>query len=37
MHLHTLAIHHDARLATLDQRIDPALLPNGPAAFFPIS
>jgi hypothetical protein len=37
MHLPALSIHHDARLATLDQRIDPALLPNGSAAFFPIS
>jgi predicted nucleic acid-binding protein len=36
-YLLALAIHHDARLATLDRRIDSALLPNGPAAFFPIS
>ena len=36
-YLLALAIHHDARLATLDKRIDPALLPNGLAAFFPIS
>jgi hypothetical protein len=32
-----LAIHHDARLATLDRRIDPSLLPNGPAAFVAIA
>ena len=32
-YLLALAIHHQARLATLDQRIDPGLLPNGPQAF----
>jgi hypothetical protein len=36
-YLPALAIHHKARLATLDQRIAPSTLPNGPAAFFPIS
>jgi len=35
-YLLALAIRHGARLATLDQRIDPSLLPNGPAAFYPI-
>jgi toxin-antitoxin system PIN domain toxin len=32
-YLLALAIHHQARLATLDQRIDPSLLPKGPQAF----
>ena len=36
-YLLALAIHHDSRLVTLDKRIDPGLLPNGPAAFFPLS
>jgi predicted nucleic acid-binding protein len=36
-YLLSLAIHQDSRLATLDKRIDPGLLPNGPAAFFPLS
>ena len=29
-----LAIKHHAKLATLDQRVDPALLPRGPAAYY---
>lgn len=35
-YLLALAIHRGTRLATLDQRIDPTLLPNGPGAFYPI-
>lgn len=35
-YLLALAIHHQARLATLDQRIDPALLPRGLQSFLPL-
>lgn len=35
-YLLALAIHHQASLATLDQRLDPALLPRGLQSFFPL-
>lgn len=31
-----LAVRHQGKLATLDRRIDPALLPGGPQAYFVI-
>jgi uncharacterized protein len=34
IYLLTLAVKNGGRLATFDQRIDPALVPNGAAAFY---
>lgn len=35
-YLLALAVDHHARLVTLDQRIDPAILKGGPKAFLPV-
>jgi len=33
-YLLALAVRHRGRLATFDRRMDPSLLPGGPAAYF---